>query len=192
VEHAERRIRAIRRRGRARVAGRQQRAARAAGPLAAGMLGATLVAACASGSSGLSGTTPSDTQTQSRYEQAIAYAQCIRTHGVSNFPDPNSQGELTPDGINPSSPQFQSAQKACQSLDKDAHIMSPQKQATLVQQAVKYANCMRSHGILNFPEPPAPGSGPTMVNPNSVNTASPQFAAAQQACRKYLPTSAAP
>jgi hypothetical protein len=188
VEHAERRITGVRRKRRARTAGRQ-RTARVTGSLTAGMLVATLVAACSASSSGA---VASSTQTQSRYDQAIAYAQCMRSHGVSGFPDPNAQGVFALGGVNPSSSQFQSAQKACQSLDKYAHIMSPRQQATEVQQALKYANCMRSHGILNFPEPPAPGSGPTMVNPSSIDTASPQFAAAQRACRKYLPGSGLP
>ena len=41
----------------------------------------------------------------------LAFAKCMRAHGVPNFPDPNGQGgELGPgSGINPSSQQFQAA-----------------------------------------------------------------------------------
>ena len=38
---------------------------------------------------------------------AFKYAQCMRAHGVSKFPDPSGQGK--------NSPQFQSAWQACQS-----------------------------------------------------------------------------
>lgn len=45
---------------------------------------------------------------------ALQYAQCMRSHGVKNFPDPNSQGgfQIEPgDGINPSS--YSAANQAC-------------------------------------------------------------------------------
>jgi hypothetical protein len=48
------------------------------------------------------------------------FAQCMRAHGEPGFPDPNGQGiiKINPTGIlDPSSPQFQRAEKACQSLD---------------------------------------------------------------------------
>ena len=53
-------------------------------------------------------------------ETGIAYSQCMRKHGLPNFPDYNSQGDLqigpaaVPGGLN--SPTYQAAQKACQSL----------------------------------------------------------------------------
>jgi hypothetical protein len=51
-------------------------------------------------------------------EAAIAHARCMRTHGIPNYPDPvfsgngMSQGSGGP-GMNPRSPAFQRAQKAC-------------------------------------------------------------------------------
>jgi hypothetical protein len=41
----------------------------------------------------------------------------MRSHGVTNFPEPNSQGQVLIQGgagINPNSPTFQSANQACQ------------------------------------------------------------------------------
>ena len=52
--------------------------------------------------------------------RALKYSRCMRSHGISSYPDPNGQGTLVVQaggGIDPSSPQFQNAQKACQSLD---------------------------------------------------------------------------
>jgi hypothetical protein len=43
-------------------------------------------------------------------------AECMRSHGVSKFPDPSSDGSLviTPGmGIDPNSPLFQNARKSC-------------------------------------------------------------------------------
>ena len=60
-------------------------------------------------------------------QQLLAYSQCIRDHGVPNFPD-LGQGDQSPapgNGvpINPSSPQFQAASTVCQRLlPAGAHI----------------------------------------------------------------------
>jgi hypothetical protein len=51
---------------------------------------------------------------------ALKFSACMRSHGVPNFPDPKVSGGaigLTmsrSSGINPRSPQFQAAQRACQ------------------------------------------------------------------------------
>jgi hypothetical protein len=62
-------------------------------------------------------TTASDAQLSG---QMLKYVACLREHGLPNFPDPQvSGGHFTmqlPKGISISSPQFQSAQQACQSL----------------------------------------------------------------------------
>ena len=52
--------------------------------------------------------------------RALRYSQCMRSHGISSYPDPNGQGTISVaagPGIDPRSPLFQRAQRACQSLD---------------------------------------------------------------------------
>jgi hypothetical protein len=47
----------------------------------------------------------------------LKYSQCMRSHGLPTFPDPTANGlDLDGSGINPSSPQFQTATSACQSV----------------------------------------------------------------------------
>jgi hypothetical protein len=47
---------------------------------------------------------------------------------------------------------------------------------------------MRSHGVPNFPDPPAGGGGNIQIGPNSgVNPQAPAFQSAQTACAKLLP-----
>jgi hypothetical protein len=62
---------------------------------------------------------PSPAQQKAHQAQALKFSECMRGHGVPGFPDPKfSSGggvQLSLKGINPSSPQFQAAQKACQS-----------------------------------------------------------------------------
>jgi hypothetical protein len=44
-----------------------------------------------------------------------------------------------------------------------------------------YARCMRAHGVPNFPDPRATGG---LAIPNDINSESPAFKSAEQACRK--------
>ena len=62
------------------------------------------------------GSGPADPEFQ---EKALKYSQCMRQHGVPKFPDPQPNGGLLvgPDsGVDPSSPTFKAADKACQQL----------------------------------------------------------------------------
>lgn len=90
----------------------------------------------------------------------VAYSQCMRSHGVPNFPDPNSQGVIggqassgsgSGNQINPNSPQYITAAKACQKLASGG--TTPAAQSHQLAQALKYTNCMRTHGVPNFPDP---------------------------------------
>jgi hypothetical protein len=117
---------------------------------------------------------------------AEAYATCMRSHGVPTFPDPNSKGQVDASGVaNLNSPQYLKAQEICRSLvpsGSDQSIqggsLTPQQQAQLL----KFARCMRSHGVPKFPDPTSSGLSPSGVDPNSR-----QFEAAQKVCRSLLP-----
>jgi hypothetical protein len=118
--------------------------------------------------------------------QLLKYSQCMRAHGLPNFPDPNSQGDLSigpgnvPKG-GPNSPQFKAAQKACQSLMPGALITSAQKAAANIK-ALAFAQCMRAHGVANFPDPN--GQGLIEITPAThVDMNSRQYNEAQSACQ---------
>jgi hypothetical protein len=53
--------------------------------------------------------------------EALKYATCMRSNGVSSFPDPNGQGLIqinnATGSLDPNSPQFQKAASACKSLE---------------------------------------------------------------------------
>src|SRR5215472_9481228 len=66
-----------------------------AGLLAATAVLTTLVTACGGGGGSQAGTTAGGSKT---YQQALAYSQCMRSHGVPGFPDPDSQGNLIVQG----------------------------------------------------------------------------------------------
>jgi hypothetical protein len=67
----------------------------------------------------LGGAPPSAAQQSKVLAQLLKYSQCMRSHGVTSFPDPTRNGGgvgLQVTGIDPNSPIFQRAQKACGSL----------------------------------------------------------------------------
>jgi len=119
------------------------------------------------------------------------YSACMRSHGVSNFPDPNGQGAIEIDsssGVNPQSPKFQSAQKACRSLLPNGGTPTPQQQAQALQKALQFSQCMRSHGVPKFPDPQRSngGIGIKIGTGSGVDPNSPQFKRAQQACQNLI------
>jgi hypothetical protein len=106
----------------------------------------------------------------------------MQSHGITDFPDPvngvlslpaNAGGDL-----DSRSPQFQAAQNACKKFMPGGNLTVGEESAA----ALKYAECMRSHGLHDFPDPNGQGeiitSGLGDLNPNSA-----QFQEAENACR---------
>jgi hypothetical protein len=131
-----------------------------------------LLAACSgSPSSAGSGGSPNAGRSASS-PSALAYSQCVRSHGVPDFPDPPSSGGI-PKGsaqeFGVSSTQYQAAQTACQDLFPATGGSIQLCETTgdcpqaVVQQALnvmrKYARCIRAHGVPNFPDPTTDSQG---------------------------------
>jgi hypothetical protein len=133
-------------------------------------------------------------------DSPLAYAQCMRAHGVPDFPDPNGQGGFTFQGgqegdLGPDSPAFQQANQDCQQITPVSgvgHGPSPAQIAHAQTQALKFSECMRSHGVADFPDPVFhSGGGGISISikggPGSDLTPNaPTFQAAQQACQHVL------
>lgn len=127
--------------------------------------------------------------------QAIAYATCMHSHGVPNFPEPQiSQhgGEVrvklaVPAGTFKGNPKFDVAAQACRKLlpsggPNSQPAVSPAEQA----QYLKAAACIRSHGVPNFPDPTFAGGG-VHLDHKALNESSPVFKAAVHACESLIP-----
>ena len=139
---------------------------------------ALLAAACGGGSSS---TTAGGS---SGYQKAITYAQCMRSHGLPSFPDPDSQGQFPPVQIGRNGVTQQavdSAKNACRQLQPGGGTGTAQQQGKLTQ-ALDFSRCMRAHGVPNYPDPSASNGG-IGYNLSGVDTNSPQYQSAQQACR---------
>jgi hypothetical protein len=117
----------------------------------------------------------------------------MRSHGVTTFPDPTvssgssgQQIKISGSGIGPNSPTFQAAQEACRRYAPSATATSAQSAQNAARQ-LKFAECMRSHGVPNFPDP---SDGGFDLSPSlGIDTQSATFKAADAACGNLVPVS---
>ena len=176
------------------------RAPRRAGALAAAAAIAALATACG-GSAASSADPPT-------YAQEIALVGCMRSHGVPNFPDPSAAGgySLSADGslvgadgsVDIDSSQAQTAYGDCRHLLPGGPSISQleqevqaeqQAQAQALPLELKYSQCMRSHGVPNFPDPKIISSsgGSQQVYLPGINPQSPAFRTAAATCGGFGP-----
>ena len=166
---------------------------RAAALIAVGMFAAACSKdnAASPGVARLSSSSASATSSASgsAHGSMLAYSRCMRSHGITDFPDPSGKGEIAIEGhpgsdLDPKNPQFAAADRACKPLLPNHGQPPPGAK----QAALKYARCMRSHGIPDFPDPQANGGLTIGARPGSdLDPNNPQFKRADKACRKYLP-----
>jgi hypothetical protein len=126
---------------------------------------ALLTAACGGSSSSSvarlrTSTTSGGSSARSTYAQALAFAKCVRTHGVALWPDPESSGQFEKSGLTPrqlgtSSSQIATAERACRSL---LPTYSTTPASDVLGPALRFSRCMRAHGATNFPDPLSNGA----------------------------------
>jgi hypothetical protein len=161
------------------------------------------VAACgsSSASSSTAGATSGSTGSTSgaQFQARLNLAKCFRAHGI-NVPDPSAGGGTAGGGggggvfralrTYPQA-QVQSATQACRQYFAQAFPrlnLSPAQRAQVQQQLVKFAQCMRSHGV-NVPDPTFNANGGFGFRQafGSVDRNSPAFQSASTACRSLRP-----
>jgi hypothetical protein len=115
------------------------------GLAAAGCNGSKAPAAAGLGTTGTTSTSAATARgAVSAAEAPIAWAQCMRSHGVPSF-------NWTPSN----SPQFKKAQSECvKVIPADA---PPQLVPHEVGPLLAFAKCMRKHGVPSFPDPNSQG-----------------------------------
>lgn len=151
-------------------------AARAAAAMTATVVWALLAAACGSASPAAAAPGSSahmnsaHTAASSSARSAVDYSHCMRAHGVPKYPDPASNGQLpkgTAQTFGVSSSRYQAAERACRHLlpNSDTTFTAALIQcletgscpAAVVHKALtegrKFAQCMRHHGVPNWPDP---------------------------------------
>ena len=153
---------------------------------------ALLAAACDGGGGGSSSGGHS-----TAYQKELAYSECMRANGVPNFPDPGSNGIIAiqagsaaakkaPSGDRAvGGPTMQRADSKCRHLLPNGGVPTAAQRQQKRTEGLKFAECMRAHGISNYPDPSG-GGGPTTIGGSGINIQSPQFQAANRACSKDL------
>ena len=90
--------------------------------------------------------------------KAVKFAECMRSNGVSAFPDPDASGALTIDAVangsslDTSSGSFKHALGACKDLEP-AGFTGNQRSLQEQKAALEFAQCIRDHGVRDFPDP---------------------------------------
>ncbi len=131
----------------------------------------------------------------------MPFSECMRAHGVPNFPDPSPGGGIEiaqGSNLNPFSPSFTAAHAQCQKLLPGAGsrrgVSEQQK-----EQMVRTSECMRAHSVTGFPDPTStppnnphdysivegiggPNGGLFLLVPKTIDVNSPAFEQAAQAC----------
>lgn len=165
---------------------------------------AVLLAACANdsdddGVASLGGGSTGDSASASPSvdpEEALQrFAECMREHGVEDFPDPqiDEDGGIQIQGPGPGGVDrttLDDAMQACQDLlpegtgPGEGEGPSPEEQAALEDALLAYAQCMRDHGI-DFPDPDFSGGG-VIQNGGDIDPDDPAFRDADEDCKHFL------
>jgi hypothetical protein len=115
---------------------------------------------------------------------AVRFSGCIRSHGLTDFPDPTvgSNGLPNWSGVSNQAPGYRRAKQACKKDLPSLGPHTPAEKATAKHAALEYSTCMRSNGVPNFPDPN--GQGLIQINATStLEPSSPAFQTAQTACQ---------
>jgi hypothetical protein len=126
---------------------------------------------------------------------ALAFVNCMRTHGEPNMPEPAVEGNsvhisIHPgDGVDPRSAQFTAAFQACKHLAGGKAGAAGGNTITAADQAdyLKAVACMRSHGFPKFPDPVFQDNNVTFSSTTPIDTHSARFQRALATCDKLIP-----
>lgn len=112
----------------------------------------------AAGGTGTTGTTGSadaagsgGTTKLTAQEKAVKFAECMRANGVPHFPDPDSKGEFN-FGVDVDKDVWLKAVDACKAL-KPPGALSAKRTPKEQSASLRFAQCVRDHGVKDFPDP---------------------------------------
>jgi hypothetical protein len=156
-------------------------------PILSSLVAAAAVSLLGAGCGGSSSTTAA---TATRQNGALAYAHCMHSHGVPNFPDPTAGGGNDKQAIVSAlqavgNSQAQAAQTACTHVNGGSpgtRQSATQSQARTAAM-LAFARCIRDHGFPRFPDPTSNGQlTHEMVAGAGINLHQPAVLEAGDAC----------
>jgi hypothetical protein len=122
---------------------------------------------------------------------ALAFSQCMRSHGVPNFPDPDSSGtppKVTPSQLGVSESQYHAAYTACAPMLPSSGGPSQTEEQQTMTALRRFAACMRSQGVSNWPDPDHDSQGdPIFYLQGEIDEHAPQIVSKIQACAHLVP-----
>jgi hypothetical protein len=148
--------------------------------LAASVLALCAVGLIACGSGGSS----SDTTGSGTHEEAgLEFAECMRAHGVEIEDPQPGQNIAIPDD----DPSTKKALAACNGkLAGAGQELSAEEDEEFREGWLAFSECMRDEGI-DLADPRFPGNGKVLLGIAGIDTTSPAFEAAAEACKDEVP-----
>jgi hypothetical protein len=134
---------------------------------------------------GCGGGSPTTGATTTAPNAPLAFARCMRSQGLPNWPDPTSSGAFDKSRLRAlgySQSQVRAAARACPTVGIGPRETA-QQQRTRLGAARAFARCMRPRGFPNFPDPTSQGElTPEMVTAAGIDLHQPQLLKAGLAC----------
>jgi hypothetical protein len=124
--------------------------------LAALAMVALISAGCGSNAASKAGTASSATASAgskklTARDKAVKFAECIRAHGVSDFPDPDAKNQFQY-GVSVTPTVWKQATTACKDLQPPG-TLSAKRTSKQQSAALRFAQCVRENGVKDFPDP---------------------------------------
>ena len=135
-------------------------------PLVALAIVALIGAGCSKGSTENGSTGSGADKKLTARDKAVKFAECIRAHGVSDFPDPNANNDFQY-GVSVSPAVWTRAVDACKDLQPPGTLSAkrtPKQQSA----SLRFAQCIRDNGVKDFPDPV---NGEPLVDTNRIPSA---------------------
>ena len=161
-------------------------------PLATLAMVALISAACSNAAAETGTGSSGGNNTAATRQQSVKFAECMRSNGVRQFPDPDASGTYTIDGIangssvDTNSAAFRQAIAACKDL-QPAGFVGHKRTAQEQENALEFAQCIRDNGVKDFPDPTPDGP---LVDTNRIPSAAgrggtsiPGLSQAMEKCR---------
>jgi len=86
-----------------------------------------------------------------KQEKAVKFAECMRANSVPHFPDPDPKGDFN-FGVDVTVEVWQKAVDACKAL-KPPGALSAKRTPKEQSASLRFAQCVRDHGVKDFPDP---------------------------------------
>jgi hypothetical protein len=141
------------------------------------------VASAGGGTAAAASASPS--QSVDPQEAALKFAQCMRQNGV-DMPDPDGSGRIQIRGERGDAEKTEAAMKKCRHFMEAGRRAGNPDDPKVRDQMLKFAQCMRQHGV-NVPDP-QPGEG---IRLRMEKGSAAKVEAAHKACQQYAPGSGA-